>query len=327
MNLLTYLTQANRTRNGLQPGVSGPVRVQHHEIGPCDVVAWANENKGEFSRGDKNTELLVQMFESFSRTNNLTRGFRLRFVPTGNYADPYGSPAALAEALWDCDESEPALHWLEDVRQAVRAIVGFGIGMGTWPWAACRHYHTISSIEAKAGYTNDFAAKHLNTNEDIRGARRVAEIRGAPVAQRQGIQAFGNIVTARSGGILKGAVAGFAKEIQSRQKEFSDTHAGLCDHFRETYDRYGGTAKAKFQYIDSVTFVTLKTYGMHEFENGKGSESELYIRFSVSCDAAGKEWAAHHLDSTAQARTARGGTLLSALGIPGVDATTSAKVA
>jgi hypothetical protein len=322
MNLITYLEQSNLERQGLGLDRAGPQRREYF-VGPSDVAKWAQANKAECSRGDKNTELVGLMFRDLTRAG-LASEFRLKFTGTGNYAQPFQSPATLAEALWHCEDSEPALPYLEPTRVAVRAMVGFGCGMSDWAWPACRHYYTASTNEVREGVTMDFATKHLNTNADIRGARKVAQVRGAPVNQRQGIAAFGNIVTSRSGGIVKEEVAAFCREILGRQKEFTDTHQALSDYFRTHLGDFSGGRRAAFHLIDSVNFMTKNKYSMHEFEDGSGAEVECYIRFSVSCNAAGDQWAVHHLSGTSELRTPPNGATLASVGIGGMDATTTA---
>ncbi len=326
MNLLTYLEQNQAALQGLGGGRIGPLE-SHLYVGPCDVAKWAQDNKGECSRGDKNAELAALMFGSITKDNNLVKDFRLKFQGTGGYAQPFAAAASLAEALWNCSESKPELPYLENVRLGVRALVGFGVNMSAWAWPGCRHYHTIDSVEAKDGFTKDFATKHLNDNADIKGARKVAQVRGSAPNQRQGIQAFGNIVTERSGGIVRDEIGNFSREILGRIQEFTDTHSLLCNYFKNNLTNFGGGSKAKFNYIDSVTFTTLNKYTMFEFERGKGSEVKAYIRFSVSCNADGDKWAVHHLSGTSDARVPTSGTTLAAVGINGGDATTTAKFA
>ncbi len=327
MQLLPFLEQSDRDRQMGGAQVRGAIRPMV-SVGPCDIAEWSAKNKADVLGGAQASDWLLAMYKSFTQAHaGGSKDFRLKLALTGAASQPFSDPAALAEALWHCDASEPELAWLDDARKAARAIVGFGVNMQQWPWPACRHYHTISPSEAQLGCSNDFATKHLNTNASIKGAKKVAELRGKAVVARQGITAFGSIVTSRSGGITKEDGDRFLKEILGRQKEFSDTHRQLCEHFQTQYGRYGGVAKAKFQSIDSVTFVTLNKYAMHEFEDGQGGETDLYVRFSVSCDATGAKWAVHHLDSTSHARTHRTGTLLSAQGLQGIDATTSAKFA
>lgn len=319
MDLLTFLQQAHAVR---YPG--GPAANSPHLVGPCDALKWASENKGDCSRGDKSTELVKQMYKLIVTDQKLKGDFRLRFQGAGAYANPYQSAATLAEALWNCDASEPALPYLEKVRLATRGMVGFAVNMSRWAWPGCRWYYTATSSETKDGYTVDFASKHLNDNQDIRGAKKIAEVRSVPQNQRQGIEAFGTIVTARSGGIVKKEIPAFSKEILGRNNEFGETHAALCEYFKNNPGEFGGGAKAKFGLIDSVTFTTQNKYTMFEFENAKGGEAQCYIRFSVSCDAQGDKWAVHHLAGTSLTRAATG-TTLNTKGINAGDPTTTAK--
>ena len=325
MNFLTFLEQTYRARGGVAGGSEGPVREAPYLLGPCDVAKWSQDNKGECKRGDKNNELVAQMFKDYQSILDVKAGFRLSFSGTGAYANPFLDAASLAEAIINCDDSDPKLKFLKkDIVLCIRAMAGFGVAMSTWAWPACRHYYTVTSSEAQDGYTADFGTKHISGTEDMKSTQKVAQIRSVGPDQRQGIEAFGRIVTARSGGLVKSEIGKFSKEIKNRNNEFTETHEALAKYFKDNLVDFGGGPKKRFSYVDSVTFMTKDKYKMYEYENGKGYEADCYIRFSVSCTADGAKWAVHHLAGTSNSRVPANGTLLSAKGIAGGDAATTA---
>jgi len=198
----------------------------------------------------------------------------------------------------------------ERVMKVTKMMCAFAMNMEAWSYPACKHYYTIDKSEAAAGYTKDFGTKHISSTKDNKSTKKVAETRGKPVNQRQGIQAFGNIVTSRSGGLVKEDLVAFCKEIKQRQPEFTETYVELSNYFASNCENMHAGGNANFDVLfDNITFITNRSYRMFEYVDGKGGEENVFIHFGVSCTADGKEWAVHHLARTSADRVLAGGNV------------------
>jgi hypothetical protein len=319
MKLLDFLLQLNPR---LPAGQEGPERID--KLGPANLLQWADQHKTELKGGAWAGDLIRKMQKTLSDRTNVDKGSQLLIKPSGGYAVLYGSEGAYAEALHNSDEVAPELYYIDIFKAGLKNMCGFALSAQQWAYPGCEWYYTLSKQDATDFLSKDFLSKHVNTTDDMKGARKVAQVRGAPVADRQGIAAFGSIVTARSGGIEKGSLGSLKDEVKSRQAEFKDTYAALSEYYAANFVEITPPKKS-FALIDHVTFITKKKYPMHEFEHGKGSQAELYIHFGVSCSDDGKSWAVHHLSGTTAGRTPKG-DVLNGLGINVADSGTSAKM-
>lgn len=321
MKLLEFLWQLNKE---VPSGTAGPEIYKKQKVGPTNVLQWANENKAELKGGAWAGALIQQMHKSLIELGKGDKQIYMLIEPTAGYAVLYGNEDAYAEALHRSGETVPALYYVDTFRDAFKNMCGFALSAQRWAYPGCEWYYTLTKTDASDYLTKDFLNKHVNTTDDMKSARKVAEVRGAPVTERQGIQVFGSIVTARSGGIERGALGDLKAEIKSRQAEFSATYAALSEHYAANFQRFSPPKKS-FALIDHVSFITKKKYPMHEFEKGKGGQGDYYIHFGVSCSEDGKNWAVHHLARTSEDRTPLGSSL-NGLGIEVADAGTSAKL-
>lgn len=105
-----------------------------------------------------------------------------------------------------------------------QVTVGLAINALDWDYSPIRFYNQADPVEVKDGYTADFRAKHIFGTEDATSARKVAQARLKDIG-RKTVPALGKVVTMRSGAIVKDDVGAFAKEIHSRQEEFTNTQA------------------------------------------------------------------------------------------------------
>lgn len=314
-NIRTYL----QTKNG----AGGP-----HLIGPTDFVQWATANVGDYQRGEISLGQLQTMLDNLFKEGKWpNKGVCVRFTVGVPYT---GAVDDLARGIAGRDNNPPKT-FVPDVSgdyhrgrlmKVTKMMCAFAMNMEQSPYPACRHYYAIEEGEAQDGLTKDFVAKHVSSTGDDKSTKKVAQIRGAQVPQRQGIQAFGNIVTTRSGGLLKEEVASFCAEIKSRQAEFTQTYEGLSQFFAENCGLLDAGGNANFQVLfDGVTFISQRAYRMYEYENGRGGEESVFIHFGVSCTPDGKKWAVHHLARTSATRTIGSGTAATIFGA--TDATTS----
>lgn len=319
MKLLDFLLQLNPR---LGAGEEGPQRAD--KIGPANLMHWANQNKAELKGGAWAGDLIGKMNKTLLDKTGVDKNSQLLIKPSAGYAVLYGSEEAYAEGLHSGDEVVPALYYIDTFKAALKNMCGFALGAQRWAYPGCEWYYTLSRQDATDFMTKDFLNKHVNTTDDMKGARKVAQVRGAAVADRQGITAYGNIVTARSGGLEKSSLGSLKEEIKSRQAEFKETYAALSEYYAANFVEIAPPKKG-FALIDHVTFITKKKYPMHEFENGKGAQGDFYIRFGVSCSDDGKSFAVHHLAGTSADRTPKGDSL-NGLGINSADGGTSAKM-
>lgn len=308
-------------------GAGGP-----HIIGPTDFVQWATAHKGEYQRGEVSLGQLSTMLDNlFDVGAWASKAVSVRFTVGAPYIGALGDLArgiasdTLVNAAAGNAVVTPSYYHRERLKKVTKMMCAFAMNMERWAYPACEHYYTISANEAEEGLTADFVTKHVSSTEDKKSTQRVAQIRGAPVAARGGIGAFGTIVTSRSGGLMQEELADFCKEIKSRQKEFTDTYAELTQFFVDNCEHLGSGGAANFNVLlDHVTFISKRKYKMYEYENGRGGEASVYIHFGVSATADGLKWAVHHLARTTDDRTIANGTAVNELGCPSADATTSA---
>lgn len=305
-------------------GAGGP-----HLIGPTDIVKWATTNVGNYQRGATSLAQLETMMSGlFDQGAWASKGTCLRFTVGAPYI---GAIDDLARGINGTTPRTFVPPIDSDYHKArftkiTKMMCAFALNMENWAYPACRHYHTISTAEAEDGVTTDFVTKHVSSTKDDKSTKKVAEIRGAPVQARQGVQAFGNIVTARSGGLLQEELGAFCAEIKRRQTEFTNTYAGLTQYFADNCEWLDGGGNANFTVLlDHVTFITQRAYKMYEYVGAKGGEDNVFIHFGVSSSADGKKWAVHHLARTSATRVMGGGTSAATLGIADADATTSLK--
>lgn len=314
-NIRTYL----QTKNG----VGGP-----HLVGPTDFVKWATTNVGDYRRGETSLGQLQTMLDNLFKEGSWpNKGVCVRFTLGAPYA---GALDDLARGIAGRDNNPPKTfvpdvasgYHKGRVMKITKMMCAFAMNMEISAYPACRHYYTIEKGEAADGVTKDFITKHVSSTEDAKSTKRVAQVRGAPVDQREGVRAFGNIVTARSGGLLKEELDLFRAEIKRRQAEFTETYSALCDFFSKNCELLSAGGNANFQVLfDGVTFITERAYRMFEYENGKGGEENVFIHFGVSCTSDGTEWAVHHLARTSPNRAIAVGVAADAFGAP--EATTS----
>jgi hypothetical protein len=321
MKLLDFLWQINKE---VPSGEAGPEVYKTQKVSPSNVLQWANENKADLKGGAWAGKLIQQMHKTLLDKTNVDKQIKLMIEPTAGYAVLYNSEEAYAEAMHRSEETVPALHYIDTFRDAFKNLCGFALSAQKWAYPGCKCYYMLTKQDASDFLTKDFLNKHVSTTDDSKSARKVAQVRGVPVAERQGIGVFGSIVTSRSGGIAKGSLGDLKAEMKSRQAEFSATYAALSEHYADNF--VGVTPpKKKFALIDEVTFITQTKYPMHEFDKGKGGEGDYYIHFGVSCSEDGKSWAVHHLARTADNRTPHGSSL-NGLGIDAADSGTSAEL-
>lgn len=309
-------------------GAVGP-----HIIGPTDFVQWAAANQGNYQRGEINVALLTGMLDKlFDEGKWPSKGVSLRFTPGAPYI---GALDDLARGIAGATLAPPRTavdagnavdlnaYYMGRLTKVTKMMCAFALNMESSPFPAARHYHTITTGEANDGVTVDFVSKHVSSTVDAKSTKKVAEIRGAPVAARQGIAAFGNIVTQRSGGLMKEELPEFTKEIKSRQAEFTSTYADLGQFYADNCEFLRSGGNTNFDVLcDHITFITQKKYKMYEYVSGKGGEESCFIHFGVSCSADGKKWAVHHLAMTSLTRVIGHGVPVNTA-ITAVDATTS----
>jgi hypothetical protein len=317
-DIRTYLQAKN--------GALGP-----HIVGPTDFVQWATANKGDYQRGETSLEQLSTMLGNLFDTGGwASKAISVRFTVGAPYIGAVADLArgiandTLVNAAAANAVVTPNEYQKTRLKKVTKMMCAFSMNMENWAYPACEHYYTVKRNEAEDGVTADFMTKHVSSTQDDRSTKRVAQIRGAPVAARSGIGAFGNIVTQRSGGLLQEELGDFCKEIKSRQKEFTDTYAGLTQFYTDNCEFLGNGGAANFAVlIDHVTFITLRKYKMYEYVDARGGEDNVYIHFGVSATADGKSWAVHHLARTTSGRAIANGTAVTGLGCPAADATTS----
>lgn len=307
-------------------GAGGP-----HIIGPTDFVQWATANKGDYQRGETSLGQLSSMLKNLFDTGSwASKAISVRFTVGAPYIGAIGDLArgigndTLVNAAAGNAVVTPSEYYKAGLKKVTKMMCAFSLNMEKWAYPGCAHYYTISQNEAEDGLTADFVTKHVSSTEDDRATKRVAQIRGAPVAARTGIAAFGGIVTQRSGGLLKEELGDFCKEIKSRQKEFTDTYAELTQFFVDNCALLDSGGAANFDVlIDHVTFITQRKYKLYEYVNARGGEANVYVHFGVSATADGSRWAVHHLARTTDNRMIANGTSIATLGCASGDATTS----
>ena len=252
---------------------------------PFDMVEWAKAEGRPLTKA-----VLEEMAESIKKAvGNLDQ--HVMYVP---------SSALVMDQIFIQEILKASPPGLDEyhgyiMRFGLLLMVGLSINAINWDYSPIRFYNSASVVEAKEGYTADFASKHLSGTSDSKSARNVAKERIKDVEDKS-ISGLGKIVTTRSGAIAKEAIGEFVKEISSRQDEFTNTHVRLCRSFSANWLTMAeGTG---FQYLDGITFRTKQTYPMFEFQDAKGVEGMYYIHFSLSPDEEGKRWAVHHLAKT-----------------------------
>lgn len=306
-------------------------------IGPTYFIKWATANRGNYQRGETSLAQLSTMLKNlFDIGAWPSRAISISSICiTYDVGAPYiGELIHLAKCIaggtaveafsGDAAATVSDYH-MARLRKVSKMMLSFAMNMQNSAYPACKHYYTVTPSEAADYLTQAFTTKHVSSTEDESSTRRVAQIRGAQEANRGGVLAFGHIITRNSGGLLKGELAEFRREIKARQKEFTDTYVELTQFFADKCELLGNGGVNSFDVlIDHVTFITKRKFKMYEYVDGRGGEACVYIHFGVSATADGKKWAVHHLARTTETRIITAGKAVTSLSCPSADATTSA---
>lgn len=257
-------------------------------------------------RGEENVALIDAMFNTYFSQNkkiqktarmNLTAACAASLAALATTINNQNVVAGANQTFHNLDTDD----WGKGVfRQAVKMVYGFAANMSVWPYPACRYYYTAENTETADYCSKDFTTKHMASTDNEKSSLRTAIIRATPVANRD-VFAYGNILTSHSGAIKRSSQQAFKDEIKARQKEFTDTHTLLCQHFASNFLNFSMPPAGQFLFFDGITFVTQSAYDMYEFETAAANatptrkEDKYFIHFSVSATADGKKWVVHHL--------------------------------
>ncbi len=281
-----------------------------YKISPAIINQWAQKYKNEFTRGPENAALINSMTSHFYDS--------LGGVSTAAFLQLSGADLVLDQSLakgiqggGKVDPSDLGQYEKGMLRRASKMMAGFALTMEYWAYPACRFYYRAQQGEASEFCSKDFTTKHLASTEDEKSSLKAAKIRATPTTLRD-VDAYGPIVTAHSGAIQRPFQQKFKKEIETRQKEFTDTHVRLCKYFADNFLTFQmPNQEVQFVMLDGITFVTLERLGMYEYHTVHGDtpergEGEYYVHYSVSATADGTSWVAHHLATTADNRALPG---------------------